>query len=671
MLSCREDEPAGEIFSWSPDGKKIIVITDQSKELLLADIEMDSIKSVSVIDNYKGKENMIFAPRWSYDGKYFLYTKLKDDELSLKIYLVSNNDLMLHAKIPIDLPIVAFNPVHFPDWAPDKNIILATELNDEKNVQIITINPDGSNKKILTTAESDFLLPTWSFDGFWIAYVVDDGDEGNNGIWKMKSDGSSLKQIFSTKNILKLKWAPDGSKLAFLQKSIEKKDSTQVLKLIDSDGQVAKIISKVKNKIKDFDWSPDGEYISYVLDNESNKNIWLVDTKSLKKTKLTFDNVKDYFGWQKPDQLLFTIKQPETIVDQSESEKNIIEIAELIRGINKENVLIAFNMTNFSKNIKNVLTYKFCPANNAEAFMQICSTPELLGNELYLPAVKFGKGNIEYLPRKDEEFIIAADNQFLNQNYSTALEHMNNYWNIDLISPVFKTYFYADSIIQSADIEQDSAYVDLMVESLRNGAIIKTIMLLDRLKQKEKVSWLFDQYFKLISFYLENEKNNQDEIYWNLIAAYGKYGEFDKGLKDLDKMLVSVEGDSLFKCYTNMACAFLAYENESYDLCLQKIKVSFENMPAGKTELEPYNTLISVFLEQTNYELNPVLISLLEQFLKIYPDNRDTFDTLTLLGDYYFKMGESEKAHATYQAAVSKKPDKQQIWDKIFELEMR
>ncbi|MBC8183723.1 PD40 domain-containing protein [candidate division KSB1 bacterium] len=672
MVSCNEDEPMGEIFSWSPDGKKLAIITDQSKELLIADIETDSIGNVSVIDNYRGKENDIFAPRWSYDGKYFLYTKIENENSTLLIYSVSNNDLTLLNTIPIGLPLLRFaasKPVHFPEWAPDKNLILFTETNDENDEQLVTINPDGSDKKVLTQFDGDFIFPTWSFDGQWIAYSVENGK--NAGIWKIKSDGSNSKKIFSTKNILQLKWAPDGSKLAFLQKSIEKKDSTQVLKLIDSDGQAAQIISQVKNKIHDFDWSPDGRYISYVRENDKKKNTWLVETKTLQKTRLTFDNVKDYFGWQKPDQLLFTIKQPETILDLSESQKNKQELSELMRGVNKENVLISFNSSNFSKTIKNVLTYKYCPANKTHAFMQICRTPELLGNELYLPAVQFPNGNIDYLPRIDEEYIIAADNQFLNQDYDKALKYINNYWNVDLRSPAFKAYFNADSIIRAEEINQDSAHVDLMIESLRNSALIKTIMILDRLEQIEKVSWLFDQYHKYISFYLENEKNNQDELYWNLIAAYGKYGEFNRGINDLEELLVSVEGDSQFKCFTNIACAFLAFENESYNKCLEKIKVSFQNMPAGKVELEPYNTLISVFLEETNYEYNADLILLLKQFLHKYPDNRDSFDTMVLLGDYYLKLGENDKALINYQKAISKKSDKQQVWDKIFELEMR
>jgi Tol biopolymer transport system component len=671
ILSCNEDEPAGEILSWSPDGKKLAVITNQSKELLLANIESDSIKSISVIDNYQGKENVIFAPRWSYDGQYFLHTILQDDELILKIYANLTDELMLLTKIPISLPLVAFKPVHFPEWALDKNLILFTELNGENDVQIVSINPDGNNKKVLTTVDCDLLLPTWSPDGSQIVYVVDDGGKNENGIWTIQSDGFMKSQVLQANDIMKLKWARDGSKLVFSQKSVVKKDSTQVLKVIDPEAQADQVIFQTKNNIIDFDWSPNSKYISWFQEADNKKNIWLFDMDSNQKTKLTFDNVENYFGWQKPNQLLFTIKYPATIVALSESQKDAQEISDLLRGINKENILISFDAGDISKSIQNVFTSTYCPMNNALAIMQIDRTPELLGNELYLPAVKFKNGNIEYMPRTEDEFIVAADNQFINQNYAKALNHMNSYWNIDLNSTAFRSFFNTDSIIRSEEMDHDSVHGKFIIESVRNGTMIKTIMILDRLKQQEKVSWLFDIYYKLVAFYLENETNNQDELYWNLIAAYGKYGEFERGIKDLENMLVSVEGDSLFRCYTNMAGAFLAFENESYDLCLQKIKVSFDNMPIEEAELEPYLTLIAIFLEQTNYEYNHVLISLLEQFYDNFPDNNDTYDTLILLGEYYFKMGENEKAYTAYQAAVLKKPDKQQIWDKILGLEMR
>ena len=514
MLSCNEDEPDGEIFSWSPDGKKLAVITNKSKELLLADIETDSIKSISVIDNYKGKENNIFAPRWSYDGKYFLYTKLKNDTLNLIINSFSTNSLMLLTTIPLNFQLNASKLEHFPEWAPDKNLILFTELYGENENQIVTINPDGSNKTVLTQVDCNFLFPTWSPDGQWIAFLTGkdkNNDQDKSNIWKIKSDGSLKKHIYCAKDMSAPKWSPDGSSFATTKFDNNQTDTSWVLFTVDTQGQHERIISRNTTAISEYDWSPDGKYISYVQEDENKKNIWLVDVQSLKKTRLTFDNVRDYFGWQKPHQILFTIKYPETIVDLSEPEKNKKEISEIIRGITKENILISFNISKFSKTAKNVLTYKHSPANNAEAFFQICNKAELLGDEIYLPTIEFANGNVEYLPRKEDEYLIAADNQYINRNYGKALRYFNKYWQIDINSNKFRTYFNADSIIHAEEMGQDSNHVDLMIESVRNGALIKTIITLDRLKQDEKVSWLFNQYYKLTSSYLKNEKRNQDE----------------------------------------------------------------------------------------------------------------------------------------------------------------
>jgi len=138
----------------------------------------------------------------------------------------------------------------------------------------------------------------------------------------------------------------------------------------------------------------------------------------------------------------------------------------------------------------------------------------------------------------------------------------------------------------------------------------------------------------------------------------------------LDNLLVYVGGDSAFKSLVNLTQSFLALENDMYDLCLTKINDSYKFLPASEDETEPYNSLISVFLEKVKYKRNPFLISILEKLLRQRPNGRDSYDTLVILGNYYDKLGESEKALINYQKAVSKKPNTQEIWDKIFELEI-
>ena len=39
ISSCKENEPKGDEFSWSPDGKKLAMVNVESKELVLVELE--------------------------------------------------------------------------------------------------------------------------------------------------------------------------------------------------------------------------------------------------------------------------------------------------------------------------------------------------------------------------------------------------------------------------------------------------------------------------------------------------------------------------------------------------------------------------------------------------------------------------------------------------------
>ncbi len=74
-----------------------------------------------------------------------------------------------------------------PAWSPDgKKIIYQSEIDGQK--QIFAINPDGSNKKQLTSGAAAHVSPAWSADGKYIYHRTPEG--GSWGIWRMNADGS-------------------------------------------------------------------------------------------------------------------------------------------------------------------------------------------------------------------------------------------------------------------------------------------------------------------------------------------------------------------------------------------------------------------------------------------------------------------------------------------------
>jgi TolB protein len=79
----------------------------------------------------------------------------------------------------------------FPVWSPDGQT-LAFSRETGGNVDIYTMNVDGSNLKRLTTAFGPDALPAYTPAG---EIIFRSARTGSWGIWKMNGDGSNQQEI--------------------------------------------------------------------------------------------------------------------------------------------------------------------------------------------------------------------------------------------------------------------------------------------------------------------------------------------------------------------------------------------------------------------------------------------------------------------------------------------
>jgi Tol biopolymer transport system component len=682
IVSCKENEPKGDEFSWSPDGKKLAMINVESKELVLIELEGEKISHVTPIDSIAGEKEKIYMPCWSRDGRYLLYAKSSKAALDVLIYDFEDNKLTRIDHIPIDEKKGVEGKV-FISWSPTMNRILWMSWNNLAEPLLFSALPDGKDKKLLIKlhGEKNYTFPAWSPDGEWIAYLVNiqDGNK-NNGLWKIKYDGTENQQFFPANEITTFQWQPDGSHLSVVQKVVVQNDqqqdkSTDIkhqynLSLIDSDGESEKLLSEEQLQILKLIWSPDGKQIAFLQVQDNSRDLWIINLMSNKKVKLNFNKVEDVFGWEDSNRLFFTIDYPKALVQQTKEQNDVRDFFETLRGIQRENLLIVTDRFQQKNLDKNIYAFTVGGQNSSSAYYKSFK-PNISSTEIYFPIIEFNTNEKIYLAQTKDQYIAAADECYLSQKYQAAFDYLTHYWDIDLNGTDFQDWFNMEKIIEKLKIDPDSSQYKQTIKALDDGTILRTILTMRKLNQNEKANWLWNQLQKLtvhISADSKNKKDLADEVYWSFMNIYSSYDELASGIIDLDRFLQSDNLDSNLITLTNYSQAILAIQDKQYNLSLQKLGSAIKYLPQNKAELDDIKGLLSLCASNLKGKKEMLIVPILQQTIERFPDDKNVFQIYDMLGDIYLKQDQREKAMAAYQNAVVLNFDKQEIWDKIFKI---
>ena len=204
--------------SWSPDGKRIVFVSDQDGNWEIYVMDADGGNQLNLTNNHRHNNN----PSWSPNGERIAFAswdgKVINFAINFEIYVMDadgGNQLSLTNNRHDDWD---------PSWSPDgKRIAFASERDGHFRSdfgitsEIYVMDADGQNEQRLTENRQNDWHPSWSPNGERIAFASDrKGDFENFDIYVMDADRGNQRSLTNNRRDDRHpSWSPDGKRIAF------------------------------------------------------------------------------------------------------------------------------------------------------------------------------------------------------------------------------------------------------------------------------------------------------------------------------------------------------------------------------------------------------------------------------------------------------------------------
>jgi len=169
------------------------------------------------------------------------------------------------------------------------------------NLDVWTINVDGTHLRRLTHEPSSEYTSAWSPDGRWLVFSSDRLHRIWPNLWMfdLQQPGAPVQLSPGDGKYFFPTWSPDGAQIAFIY--LPTGPPSFELRMMNFSGREIRVLSKDGILFSPPAWSPDGGKIAFASDRTGNAELWLLTLSTGELLQLTRNPAMDMQPSWSPD----------------------------------------------------------------------------------------------------------------------------------------------------------------------------------------------------------------------------------------------------------------------------------------------------------------------------------------------------------------------------------